>query len=385
MKISILTPDISHNCFGRAWLLAKILQRYYDIEVIGPDFGNGIWQPLKDQCDFNIISVKGSKNNHFDIKKLLKEISGDVIYASKPRLESFGPGILKKILSRKPLILDIDDWELGWGKRYYESLPSYKMIYDFLLSMTNVQYHYYKVLLHKLIWITDDITVSGKILKTRYNGTIIWHGRDVNSFNPQKINGEEVRNKYLSNRNKNEFIVGFIGTPRRHKGLEQLLNAIAILENRNISVLIIGFDDSDYCKYLKIKVKELAIIDRVIFFERQPFNKLPELLSLFDIVIIPQQLDPVANGQVPAKLFDAMAMAKPIIATNVYDIPDILKDCGWIVDPTSPKQLADTIEFVYKNPLAAKEKGKKARQMCEKEYSWEVIGKNMKKLFSKYE
>lgn len=42
MKISILTPDFSHNCFGRAWLLAKVLQRHYDIEVIGPAFGDGI-------------------------------------------------------------------------------------------------------------------------------------------------------------------------------------------------------------------------------------------------------------------------------------------------------------------------------------------------------
>ena len=42
MKISILTPDLSHNCLGRAYLLAKILQRHYEVEIIGPVFGNGI-------------------------------------------------------------------------------------------------------------------------------------------------------------------------------------------------------------------------------------------------------------------------------------------------------------------------------------------------------
>jgi len=35
MKISILTPDLSHNCLGRAYLLAKIIQGYYEVEIIG--------------------------------------------------------------------------------------------------------------------------------------------------------------------------------------------------------------------------------------------------------------------------------------------------------------------------------------------------------------
>lgn len=47
MKISILTPDFLHNCFGRAWLLAKVLQRHYHVEMIGPAFGDGIWGLLK--------------------------------------------------------------------------------------------------------------------------------------------------------------------------------------------------------------------------------------------------------------------------------------------------------------------------------------------------
>ena len=42
MKISILSPDLSQNCLGRAYLLAKILQSHYEVEIIGPVFGNGI-------------------------------------------------------------------------------------------------------------------------------------------------------------------------------------------------------------------------------------------------------------------------------------------------------------------------------------------------------
>ena len=46
MKISILSPDLSHNCLGRAYLLAKVLQRHYKVEIIGPVFRYGIWEPV---------------------------------------------------------------------------------------------------------------------------------------------------------------------------------------------------------------------------------------------------------------------------------------------------------------------------------------------------
>jgi len=44
MKISILTPDLSHNCLGRAYLLVKILQRHYKVEIVGPIFGDGVFE-----------------------------------------------------------------------------------------------------------------------------------------------------------------------------------------------------------------------------------------------------------------------------------------------------------------------------------------------------
>ena len=44
MKISILTPDLSSNCLGRTYILVKILQRNYEVEIIRTVFGEGIWE-----------------------------------------------------------------------------------------------------------------------------------------------------------------------------------------------------------------------------------------------------------------------------------------------------------------------------------------------------
>ncbi|GAJ23662.1 unnamed protein product, partial [marine sediment metagenome] len=89
----------------------------------------------------------------------------------------------------------------------------------------------------------------------------------------------------------------------------------------------------------------------------QPFEKVPEFLAMADVVVIPQKRNLSTIGQVPAKVFDAIAMAKSIIATNVSDLAEILNGCGWIVEPENPEQLAETIQYVLDHPDKAAEMG----------------------------
>lgn len=80
-----------------------------------------------------------------------------------------------------------------------------------------------------------------------------------------------------------------------------------------------------------------------------------------------------------------MAMAKPIIATNKCDIPEILDGCGWVVPPENPRELAETIQYVFAHPAGAEEKGKKAREKCKSEYSWDIMEESLIKIFGKYQ
>jgi glycosyltransferase involved in cell wall biosynthesis len=87
-----------------------------------------------------------------------------------------------------------------------------------------------------------------------------------------------------------------------------------------------------------------------------------------DIIAIPQRRTSDSVGQIPARLFDAMSMAKPIIATRVSDIPKVLEDCGYLVDPSEPSQLADCIQYILSHPGEAKAKGHAARERCKQRY-----------------
>jgi len=387
MKISILTPDLSHNCLGRAYLLAKILQRRYEVEIVGPTFGDGIWEPVADDksITYKPVKIRGRFKPYWQIKELTKKIDGDVIYASKPLFTSFGVGLLKKLSNSKPLILDIDDWQMGFMKEIYSSLSlaqSFKFLATSALFFYSMSSYWNTLFGEKLSHLADEITVSNNFLQDKFSGTIVWHARDTEAFNPEKFDGSSLREKYDIARNKK--VVMFSGTPRAHKGIEDLIEAINLLQTQDVLLTLVGADEGSYSQNL-ITMADKKLGERLKAFGLQPFEKVPEFLAMSDVTVIPQKRNLASVGQLPAKVFDAMAMAKPIIATNVSDLPEILDGCGWTVEPESPEQLARAIQHIIDHPEEAEQMGQKARQKCIENYNWDAMEKVLLKVFGKYE
>lgn len=388
MKISLLTPDLSHNCLGRAYLLAQILKRHYEVEIIGPVFGEGIWRAVAEDNNitYKYIKINGWVKPYFQIKKLIKMIDGDIIYASKPVFTSFGIGLYKKFKDNKPLILDIDDWEMGLIKETYKNPFMLPRLKSLLVSGLVPPYHmgsYWNRLINeKLIGYADDITVSNTFLKQKFGGKIVWHARDIKTFDPLKFDKNSLKDKYKMG-DKN--IVIFFGTPRPHKSLDDLIESIKLIQNNSVLLTIVGIDYKDkYCMELIELAKAKLGEERFRDFGLQPFEKVPEFLAMADIVVIPQKRNFATIGQIPAKLFDAMAMAKPIIATNVSDLPEILDGCGLIVEPEKPNQLAKAIQYVLDNPIVAEKMGINAREKCIKKYSLDAMENVLVNIISKY-
>ena len=86
----------------------------------------------------------------------------------------------------------------------------------------------------------------------------------------------------------------------------------------------------------------------------------------------------------PAKIFDAMAMAKPIIATHISDLPEILDGCGWIVEPDNHEHLAATIQTVLEDSKKAEQVGQKARKKCIENYSFDAMEKELSTILQKW-
>jgi len=388
MKISILSPDLSNNCLGRAYLLAKVLQRRHEVEIVGPIFGNGIWQPVADDKSITYKSVKicGRFRPYLQIRDLVQKIDGDIIYASKPLFTSFGIGLLIKVIQKKPLILDIDDWEMGFKKESNKNLSLFRSIKS-LVSSGLFFYRmgsYWNILfMEKLVPFSDEVTVSDTFLKDKFGGTMVCHGRDIKTFSPKRFNRNLVKEK--RGIEKSMKIIMFFGSPRPHKGIEDLIKAISIIKEQDIVLAVVGVDDRDQYSKNLAEIAGKTLGRRFKGFGLQPFEKVSEFLAMADVVVIPQRKHFSTMGQMPAKVFDAMAMAKPIIASNISDLPEILDGCGWIVEPENPEQLAEKIQCVLDNPEEAKAMGSKARKKCIEKYSWDAMEEILVKVFEKYE
>ena len=357
VKISILCFDLSTNAFGRAWLLAQALSAVYDVEIIGTSRKGDTWAPMAD----SEIPVKKFEWKRYPgflrIKKnIIEAIDGDVILASKLMPTSYGIGLQKKYSSGRPLILDIDDWELGF---FYHS-GFFGRIGRFL-NLSNPNGLPYAWMMERLVGCADAISVSNRFLQKKFGGTLLPHCRDTEILNPLKFNVNDIKEKMGLMGKK---ILMFLGTPRPHKGIDDLLMAFNKIDNPDLNLVIIGVENQQ--KFLN-KI-EASVKDRVMILPKTPFNKLPEFLSAADIIAIPQRRTSDSAGQIPARLFDAMSMAKSIIATRISDIPEVLGDCGYLVDSSEPSQLADAIQYILDHPDEARAKGHAARERSKQKY-----------------
>ena len=230
MKISVLCFDLSSNAFGRAWLLAKALSPGYDVEIIGTSRNGGIWSPMAN----SEISVKefiwGRYPKFSAIKKKISDaIDGDLILASKLMPTSFGIGLQKKYSSGKPLLLDIDDWELGF---FYHSGFWGKV--GRFLNFSNPNGLPYVWRMERLIGYADGISVSNKFLQKKFQGVLLPHCRDTTVLDPMKFDSDKIKEKMGF---KNKRVVMFLGTPRPHKGLDDLLSAFEKIKDLELSII----------------------------------------------------------------------------------------------------------------------------------------------------
>ena len=374
MKISVISFDMGHNCLGRAYLLAKVLQRRYDVEVLGSQFpvhGNSIWKPC-DTGEFQYKLVKGCPFPEYfsSIKAMLGEIKGDVVYASKLRMPSFGIALLKKISSFKPVVLDIDDLETSWFSEKDWQAPRKTLL-------KNPIGPFHTRLMEKLTWAANDITTVSTQLQKRYGGVFVPHGKDTDAMNPERFNRTKLREEYGVEGYK---VIMFLGTPRPHKGLEEVVHAIKKLKRNDIRFVVVGKgSDQNYER----RLQELGG-EQVILLDMIPFGDVAKVLSISDLVILPQRKIIQAEGQIPAKIFDAMAMAKPIIATDVSDLSNILNGCGLVVEPGNIEAMAEKIQWVFDRPHDAQEMGLSAREKCIREYSWDLMEDRLVKIIGKY-
>ena len=105
-------------------------------------------------------------------------------------------------------------------------------------------------------------------------------------------------------------------------------------------------------------------------------NKVKEYLDEIDIYALISGMD-----MSPHTILEASMMEKPVIATNIGGIPELMKDgeTGFLVEKGNHKQIIEKISFLLENPEIAGKMGIAGRKFIEENFSWEKIAKEFLK------
>jgi glycosyltransferase involved in cell wall biosynthesis len=205
----------------------------------------------------------------------------------------------------------------------------------------------------------------------------IYNGIELDHYSP--INKDSQRNKIIdeSGLDQNTILIGAIGRLVWQKGFEYLIESIplTVKDLPNLRILLIG--DGPLRERLGALAERLDVTSNVIFAGFR--SDIKEILSSIDILVIPSLLEGF-----PVITLEGMAMAKPIIATNIDGIKEQIIDgkSGILIPPRDPNAIANAIIKLTNNKNLAENIGLAARKRVEEEFTVGKMVAETEKVYS---
>jgi glycosyltransferase involved in cell wall biosynthesis len=330
-------------------------------------------------CPHVVVPKKGSLSTR------LKAHGIKVSIINFPKIIDFA--VIKKFKSFVNLLNLISKYEIdilhtdGPRNTFYAGLASKIKNIPLIWHVRSSDRDRFDWLLYK---ISSRIIIVSNSLRSRFNfnkkcGKLktIYNGVDLSEYKPEKPDGS-VRRKYKID--ANAFLI--LVTARIHpmKGQKYLIKSCRNLKSRikDFYVLLAGeVDDFSYLKKCKKLIKEFNIEDRVIFLGKA--NNVSQLIRESNIVVLPS----VSSEAFPRSIIEAMAISKPVIATDIGGCSEAVQNniSGYIIKPRDSKALADRIYLLHQDKILLKRIGKEARHRAESNFGVQDNIKKTEKLY----
>lgn len=194
-------------------------------------------------------------------------------------------------------------------------------------------------------------------------------GVDFTRFN-STIDGSELREKYGIG--KDDIVLFFVGWLYQFGGLKEITLELSKMRDlkKNIKLFIVG--DGDAFNDLKKLQQDLHLNSHLILLGRQPYESVPNFIAVADICLLPARTtEKLMQDIVPIKLYEYMAMGKPVIATN---LPGIVREFGQNNGITYIDKPEDALKKAFQliDSGKIKEEGLKAKKFVET-YNWDDV------------
>ena len=218
----------------------------------------------------------------------------------------------------------------------------------------------------KVTTITVFIKNYARTRNTREDIVIIPNGVDTSLFDPTKVDGKETKLKY-SVRN-GEKLCFYAGRIDEVAGARIILETAKLLKSeKNIKFMIVGEGNEEM-------LNEFSMCDNVILTGRIPKENVPEYLAAADCVFVPFPDNVASHGISPLKLFEALAMEKPVIASSISGIKEVVcQDPNVILVSNDPKCWASAVKELVEDNGMSIQHGKNSRKVVCQKYDFDQL------------
>jgi len=194
---------------------------------------------------------------------------------------------------------------------------------------------------------------------------LVQNGIDTESF----LRGQPVVKQLPQVQGKK--VVGFVGRLAQEKGLAYLMQAAEsiVREDSNVAFVLAGA--GPYRDRLCNLIKKLDLETHVVLLGKR--SDLANVYASMDVLVLPS----LSEG-VPMVVLEAMAAGKPVLATKVGGIPQVIQDekTGLLVDPADASQLTIALKRLLASPRLCEELGRRGRDRVFTHYSARSMAEN---------
>ena len=191
------------------------------------------------------------------------------------------------------------------------------------------------------------------------------------TLSPNKTT-QMIRKEY--NIDKNKFIVSYIGTIGMSHGLEIIIQAAELLND--VLFLVIG--EGSEKESLK-KIKEQKKIKNVLFIDTINWQEIVNINQIVDANLIHLRNLALFKTVIPSKIFESMALKKPILAGVIGESIEIIikSNSGLKIIPENPNSLVENILHLRSNPEMSERMGNNGFNLVKKKYNRKVLAHQM--------
>lgn len=341
------------------------------------------WQKQKTQeLPEGIVTIPLSRRHgpHILILNIMKLYMlaklADIIHFQKCFYYAAIPAMIAAFLRKKPIHYDWDDWELKIYEASTQPGILRSFIWCFLYILENI-----------IPKIVDTVSVASnklrcECIKLGVDKDKIFEahvGADINRFHTD-ISGEFIRQKYQI---KNPLVL-YLGQLHGGQYAELFIESAAKLiidYQQDLSFMIVG--DGYQAEELKKLTQRLNLNGKLIFAGAVHHDLVPQYIAAADVCVACFEENDVTLCKSPLKIVEYLASGKAIVASNVGEVPNMLRNAGILTKPGDVYSLADGILKVLRDRGLKNTLEKLARVRAEKEYNWTVTTNNLLSAYEK--